>query len=30
MGRPFIRNVAMAFDARLGGGRGDRVFSRTV
>ncbi len=30
MGRPFIRNVAMVFDARLGAARGEQVFSRTV
>ncbi len=30
MGRPFIRNVAMVFDARLGTSRGEQVFSRTV
>lgn len=30
MGRPFIRNVAMVFDARLGTARGEHVFSRTV
>ncbi len=30
-GRPFIRNVAMVFDAKLGAATaGDRVFSRTV
>jgi len=29
MGRPFIRNVAMVFDARLGTAR-EQVFSRTV
>ena len=30
LGRPFIRNVAMIFDARLGATRGEQVFSRTV
>jgi oxygen-independent coproporphyrinogen-3 oxidase len=30
MGRPFIRNVAMVFDARTGAPRGEQVFSRTV
>ena len=30
LGRPFIRNVAMIFDARLGTTRGEQVFSRTV
>jgi len=30
MGRPFIRNVAMVFDARTGKPRGEQVFSRTV
>jgi len=30
LGRPFIRNVAIVFDARLGATRGEQVFSRTV
>jgi oxygen-independent coproporphyrinogen-3 oxidase len=30
LGRMFVRNVAMVFDAYLGGGKNERAFSRTV